>query len=148
MIANALHEAGYRTGLYTSPHLHRFNERIAIDGQPIDDASFAALLDTVAPLIEELQLKPTQFDILTAMAFLYFEQQNVDVAVIETGMGGTWDSTNIVQPVLSVITSVRLDHAEMLGDTIEAVASQKAGIIKPVVPVVLAPQMLPRSRCC
>lgn len=143
MIANALHEAGYRTGLYTSPHLHRFNERIAIDGQPIDDASFAALLDTVAPLIEELQLKPTQFDILTAMAFLYFEQQNVDVAVIETGMGGTWDSTNIVQPVLSVITSVRLDHAEMLGDTIEAVASQKAGIIKPVVPVVLAPQMLP-----
>lgn len=142
MIANALHEAGYRTGLYTSPHMHRFNERIVIDGQPIDDASFAALLDVVAPSVEALQEQPTQFDILTAMALLHFEQQNVDVAVIETGMGGTWDSTNIVQPVLSVITSVRLDHADMLGDTVEAVASQKAGIIKAGAPVVFAPQML------
>lgn len=143
MIAGALREAGYRTGLYTSPHLHRFNERIVIDGHPIDDADFDAMLDQVAPHVQAMSQKPTQFDVGTAMAFLYFARQHVDVAVIETGMGGTWDSTNVVQPVLSVITSIRLDHADMLGDTVGEVAAQKAGIIKPGAPVVLAPQMLP-----
>jgi dihydrofolate synthase/folylpolyglutamate synthase len=137
MLASILREAGYSVGLYTSPHLVDFTERIRINGRPI------AAEDVVA-LTEELRARmpadvdPTFFEFTTAMAFLAFARAGVQIAVVEVGMGGRLDATNVVQPLVSVITNVDLDHQRYLGDTIAAIAEEKAGIIKPGVPVVTA----------
>lgn len=135
VVASILTEAGYRTGLYTSPHIVRFNERIRVDGVPIADADIARLADMLLP--ETRAIKGTFFEATTAMAFAYFAEQNVDIAIIETGMGGRLDSTNIVEPLLSVITSIDLEHTAFLGTTLPEIAGEKAGIIKHNVPVLI-----------
>ncbi|MCZ7556358.1 MAG: bifunctional folylpolyglutamate synthase/dihydrofolate synthase [Bacteroidia bacterium] len=133
-IAAALTAAGYRTGLYTSPHLEDFTERIRIDGAAISSDDVVRYAAALRPEVE--RLNATFFEITTLMAFQYFADNRVDVAVIETGMGGRLDATNIVVPACSVITGVALDHTEYLGSSIEAIAFEKAGIIKRGVPVV------------
>jgi dihydrofolate synthase / folylpolyglutamate synthase len=135
MIMSILREAGFRTALYTSPHLVSYTERFLIDGEPISEEDFAAVLDRVIPAINEtnaagLNGRVTQFEALCAMAFLYFAEREVDVAVIEVGMGGRWDATNVVTPEVAVITNIALEHTDRLGTTIEAIAGEKAGIIK------------------
>jgi dihydrofolate synthase/folylpolyglutamate synthase len=134
LIAAALTSAGYRTGLYTSPHLIEFSERIRIDGKPITRAAVVEFTNKLRRPIEHQQA--TFFEATTAMAFGYFAQQKVDVAVIETGLGGRLDSTNVLRPVVSVITSIGFDHQEILGDTIQQIAREKAGIIKRGVPCI------------
>ena len=141
MIAAILAEAGLRVGKFTSPHLVRYNERIQINEKDIPDEDFAKVLTTVREFADDLVKKeaceqPTQFEILTAAAFHYFALQQVDYAVIEVGLGGLWDSTNLIKPLVSVITNIALDHTKVLGNTIEEIALQKAGIIKEKVPVV------------
>ncbi|WP_345255676.1 folylpolyglutamate synthase/dihydrofolate synthase family protein [Flaviaesturariibacter amylovorans] len=135
MLAAVLQEAGYTTGLYTSPHLYDFRERIRINGELVSEAFVVAFTDRIRPVMEQLQ--PSFFEITVAMAFEYFAQQQVDVAVIEVGLGGRLDSTNIITPDLSVITNIGWDHMNMLGDTLAAIAGEKAGIIKPGVPVLI-----------
>lgn len=132
-IASILTEAGFKVGLYTSPHFVKFNERIRINGEMIEDESIAAFVDGLANYIEENQ--PTFFEITTALAFKYFAEQKVDYAVIETGLGGRLDATNVIRPVASVITSISLEHTEHLGDTIDKIAEEKGGIIKSNIPV-------------
>jgi dihydrofolate synthase/folylpolyglutamate synthase len=140
MIESVLRCSGYKTGLYTSPHLLRFNERFRVNGAPILNSDLASLIDDVETAAEKVQIRPaTFFEMSTAIAFEYFKRSGVDYAVIETGMGGCWDATNVVQPILSVITRVDYDHAEFLGDDLRQIASEKAGIIKPGVPVVCGP---------
>ncbi len=143
MIAAALSAAGYRTGLFTSPHLERIEERMTIDGQPCAAEEFATLVDLLRPAVADLdrraaqgQSGPTFFEITTAMAFLYFLRQKVSVAVLEVGLGGRLDATNVCRPVVSVITSISFDHTQQLGNTLAAIAGEKAGIVKPGVPVV------------
>ncbi len=143
MIANILLAAGLKVGKFTSPHLVKYNERINLNGRDISDGDFAALISAVKTAADSVVKKgvcqqPTQFEVLTAAAFLYFYLQRVDYAVIEVGMGGLWDSTNVITPVVSVITNVALDHTDRCGKTIERIAMQKAGIIKENVPVVTA----------
>lgn len=143
MIANILRAANLKVGKFTSPHLVKYNERIVTGGADISDESFAALLTIVKRAADSIVVKgvceqPTQFEILTAAAFLHFALENVDYAVIEVGMGGLWDSTNVITPVVSVITNVSLDHTDRCGATVERIAMQKAGIIKENVPVVTA----------
>ncbi|MCB2204992.1 bifunctional folylpolyglutamate synthase/dihydrofolate synthase [bacterium] len=133
-IAAALQAAGYRTGLYTSPHLVDFSERIRIDGTPISSDAVVEYAQRLRPDIE--RLNATFFEATTLMAFAYFADREVDVAVIETGLGGRLDATNVVTPVLSVITSLSIEHREFLGDTLTSIATEKGGIIKPGVPVV------------
>lgn len=134
-ILSAIYQAnGYKVGLYTSPHLLDFRERIKINGQMVSESFVVDFVKRIRPIMEEI--KPSFFEITVAMAFDYFAQMEVDFAVIETGLGGRLDSTNIIIPELSVITSIGMDHMDMLGDTIEAIAGEKAGIIKPGVPVV------------
>lgn len=128
-IASILTEAGFKVGLYTSPHFVKFNERIRINGEMICDEYIANFVSGIDHYIEEY--KPTFFEITTAMAFKYFEEKKVDYAVIETGLGGRLDATNVINPVASVITSISLEHTEHLGSTIEKIAEEKAGIIKP-----------------
>lgn len=135
MAASILQEAGYRTGLYTSPHLKDFRERIRINGVMIPEKEVIAFVENNRKIIEEV--KPSFFEMTVAMAFDYFAREKVDVAVIEVGLGGRLDSTNIIRPVLSVITNIGHDHMDMLGDTLEKVAAEKAGIIKESVPVVI-----------
>jgi dihydrofolate synthase/folylpolyglutamate synthase len=135
MIAAILQEAGYKVGLYTSPHLKSFTERIRINGAEIKE-------DFVTEFVEENKdffssFDPSFFEITVAMAFSYFKKEQVEVAVIETGLGGRLDSTNIITPIISVITNIGLDHQNLLGDTVEKIAMEKAGIIKPGVPVVI-----------
>lgn len=132
-IASALTQLGYKTGLYTSPHIHTFHERIQIDGQMIskDDASF------FLTKILEISREATFFEIITMLAFLYFQSKKVDFAVIETGLGGTLDATNIIMPELSIITSISYDHMHILGNSLEEIAENKAGIIKPNTPLIL-----------
>lgn len=136
MLANIVQTAGYRVGLYTSPHLARVNERIQIGGAPISDDDFARLYfrvdETGARLVREGKLpqSPSFFEAMTAVAFLYFAERKVDLAVLEVGMGGRLDATNIVEPLLSVITDISLDHMEWLGTTIAAIAREKAGIMR------------------
>lgn len=138
--------AGFRVGLSTSPHLHSFRERIAIDGSPIDEARFAALVSDVEAAIVRLEGgypelgKVTAFELLTVMALLAFAEQSCDLAVIEVGLGGTYDATNVVTPVVSIITRLDLEHTQILGDSIESIAANKAGIIKPGIPVVTTTQ--------
>lgn len=136
---NALQAAGYRVGLYTSPHLQDYAERIQIDGQPIPHEDLVELVQEIRPYLDAgTQL--TTFEITTALAFLYFARQNVNAAVVEVGLGGRLDATNVVKPNVAVITSLSLDHTNFLGDTLAKIAAEKGGIIKPGVPVVLSPQ--------
>ncbi len=137
-LTSILHAAGFKTGLYTSPHLHSFTERIRVNTRQISEAEVVALIDTFRPHAE--QLKATFFEVTTAMALLCFAQQQVDWVVLETGMGGRLDATNVVGPELSIITPVAFDHAGYLGDSIAAIAAEKVGIVKPGVPVVCAAQ--------
>ena len=143
MITNILLAANLKVGKFTSPHLVKYNERICLNGKDISDDDFAMAISAVRVAAESVVKKgvcqqPTQFEILTAAAFLYFYLQKVDYAVIEVGMGGLWDSTNVITPVVSVITNVALDHTDRCGATVERIAMQKAGIIKEKVPVVTA----------
>jgi dihydrofolate synthase / folylpolyglutamate synthase len=141
LIANALKMAGMKVGFYTSPHLQEFTERIQIDGNEISHQEFIDLCEKhIKPVIPRLSEPPTFFDLTTAMAFLYFSLQKVDVGVIEVGLGGRLDSTNVVTPLVSVITSLSMDHMAVLGDTLAKIAAEKAGIIKPGRPVVSSPQ--------
>lgn len=136
MTASILREAGYHTGLYTSPYVRRFNERMSIDGADIADDELAEITSYVKPFAESMQSKPTEFELITAIAFEYFKRHNCDVVVLETGMGGRLDATNIIeQPLISVITGIALDHVAFLGDTVEKIAAEKAGIIKRGAPV-------------
>lgn len=132
MIASILTASGYRTGLYTSPHLVEFEERIRIDGRKIPRGEVLAYTESIKPAIR--QTRATFFEATTAIAFKYFQEEKVDVAVIETGLGGRWDATNVILPELSVITNIGLDHTEYLGNTLSRIAFEKGGIIKPGVP--------------
>jgi dihydrofolate synthase / folylpolyglutamate synthase len=139
MCASALHAAGYRVGLYTSPHLQDFVERIQVNGEPISHADVVALVDEMKPHIASIP-ELTTFEITTALALLYFARRQATAAVLEVGLGGRLDATNIVKPKVTVITSISYDHTYVLGDTLAEIAGEKAGIIKRGVPVVLAPQ--------
>jgi len=138
-IASILISSGIRTGLYTSPHIEEFNERITVNGEKITDAEAAEVLNTVKRSVDEMErdgMVPTFFEVTTAAAFLYFRNKGVEYAVIEVGMGGRLDSTNVIVPEVSVIGNISMEHEEFLGDTIEKIAFEKAGIIKPGVPCV------------
>ena len=139
LMASALTAAGHKTGLYTSPHLQDYVERIQIDGQPVSHGQLVELVEQVKPHVA-LVPKVTTFEITTALSFLYFAQQNVEAAVIEVGLGGRLDATNVVTPVVSVITALSYDHMAVLGNTLMLIAGEKAGIIKPGIPVVSSPQ--------
>ncbi len=135
MTASILKAAGYTTGLYTSPFIRTFNERMQINGENIADEELAEITALVRPFADSMEDKPTEFELITAIAFEYFHRHNCDVVVLETGMGGRLDSTNIIQtPLLSVITGIALDHTAFLGETVQAVAREKAGIIKAGIP--------------
>src|SRR6478736_8898654 len=136
MIAAILQSAGYKTGLYTSPHLKDFTERIKINGEVIEQNFIIDFVERIKPTIEEVQ--PSFFEITVAMAFDYFASKHVDVAVIEVGLGGRLDSTNVITPLISFITNISFDHKDILGDTLQKIASEKAGIIKKGVPVVIS----------
>jgi len=145
-LASILRASGLKTGLYTSPHLVRINERVRIDGKPMSDDNFASLHDLVDRTAErltsegELPWHPSFFEMLTAIAFEHFAQEKVDIAVLEVGMGGRLDATNVVEPRLSVITDIALDHQKFLGDTLTEIAREKAGIIRAKGVVVTLPQ--------
>jgi dihydrofolate synthase/folylpolyglutamate synthase len=139
LCASALKAAGYKTGLYTSPHLWDYTERIQINGEPISHAQLVELLEHLKPAVARIP-KLTTFEITTALGLLAFAQNDVDAAVVEVGLGGRLDATNIVMPKVSVITSLSYDHMAVLGNTLGAIAGEKAGIIKEGVPVVSAPQ--------
>ena len=134
-IAAILQTAGYKTGLYTSPHLKNFTERIRINGEEVSEAFVIDFVEKIKPAIEEIE--PSFFEITVAMAFAYFASQEVDIVVVETGLGGRLDSTNVIDPEVSLITNIGYDHTDLLGDTLEKIAHEKAGIIKPNVPVVI-----------
>jgi len=136
LLAAVLQSAGYKTGLYTSPHLKAFPERIRVDGAPVSEDAVAAFVTQHRAIIEEIE--PSFFEITVALAFDYFAREGVDVAVIEVGLGGRLDSTNIITPIASLITNIGWDHSDILGDTLEAIAYEKAGIIKPGVPAVIS----------
>ena len=135
MLASIFQEAGYKTGLYTSPHLYDFRERIKVNGQMCSQDFVIEFTNKIKPCIEKIE--PSFFEITVGMAFDYFVQEKVDIAIIETGLGGRLDSTNVVAPELSIITNIGFDHMALLGNTLEAIASEKAGIIKKDTPVVI-----------
>jgi dihydrofolate synthase / folylpolyglutamate synthase len=135
MLAAILQKAGYKTGLYTSPHLKDFRERIRVNGKMVSKPFVSHFVKSQQALIEKIE--PSFFEVTVAMAFSYFAQQKVDVAVIEVGLGGRLDSTNIIRPDLSVITNISLDHTNLLGNTLAEIAFEKAGIIKPNTPVII-----------
>ena len=139
IIESILRAAGYSTGLYTSPHLHTFRERIRADGKIISQDDLVAGVEKIKPVVA-LVPDVTAFEVMTALAFDYFAARGVAFAVLEVGLGGRLDATNVVTPVISVITSISLDHMAILGDTLAQIASEKAGIIKPGIPVVSSPQ--------
>lgn len=140
MLASVLRCAGYRTGLYTSPHICRFNERMQVNGTDISDAELVSITDTVKAVAEATEDHPSQFEIITAIAMLYFLRQNCDIVVLEVGMGGISDATNIIEkPECSVITTISLEHTEYLGHTLAEIAFNKAGIIKENCPAVCYP---------
>lgn len=136
MLAAVLQSAGYKTGLYTSPHLKEFTERIRIDGNEVSQDFVVDFVKRIKPHLDRIQ--PSFFEITVAMAFEYFATQHVDIAVVETGLGGRLDSTNVITPILSVITNISWDHMDLLGNTLPAIASEKAGIIKNHIPVVIS----------
>ena len=135
MLAAIFQQCGYKTGLYTSPHLKDFRERIRLNGEMISKDFVTAFVDKTKAFSEELQ--PSFFELTFVMALEYFADQKVDIAVIETGLGGRLDSTNVIIPELSVITNIGFDHMDILGDSLDKIAFEKAGIIKPDVPVVI-----------
>lgn len=143
MLESILRRAGWRTGLYTSPHLIRLGERIQVDRQPLDPGALAGWVRELRPVVDRLvardgaAARPSYFEFMTALAFSHFARTRCDLAVVEAGMGGRLDATNVVMPEVSVITSIGLDHCEFLGRTIEAIAGEKAGIIKPGRPVAI-----------
>jgi dihydrofolate synthase / folylpolyglutamate synthase len=139
LIASALKAGNYRVGFYSSPHLQDYNERIQVNGQCISPGQLVALVEEMKPHIERIE-RLTTFEITTALAFLFFARQDVDLAVIEVGLGGRLDATNVVEPMISVITSLSYDHTAFLGNTLTEIAREKAGIIKEHHPVVVAPQ--------
>jgi dihydrofolate synthase/folylpolyglutamate synthase len=139
LCASALQEAGYKAGLYTSPHMDDYAERIQINGEFIPHGDLAAMAEEIKPHVAAIP-ELTTFEITTALAFLYFAKQKVDVAVIEVGLGGRLDATNVIIPNVSVITSISYDHTLLLGNTLTQIAEEKAGIIKPLVPLVNSPQ--------
>ena len=143
MLAAVLQVAGYKTGLYTSPHLKDFRERIKVNGEMVNENFVTTFTQKIKSLIEEIE--PSFFEITVAMAFDHFVKEQVDVAVIEVGLGGRLDSTNIITPELSIITNIGWDHMNMLGDSLEKIAFEKAGIIKPGVPIVVG-EMQSRSQ--
>ncbi|MCY4110261.1 MAG: bifunctional folylpolyglutamate synthase/dihydrofolate synthase [Chloroflexi bacterium] len=146
MIASMAKAAGLRVGLYTQPHLHSFTERIMVNLKPIDRLAFARLVRQVRDAVDWLAERhpdlgpPTTFEFATVAALKHFRDADVDLAVIEVGLGGTWDATNVISPLVSVITSLEIEHSAILGDTIEDISNAKTGIIKPGVPVVTVPQ--------
>lgn len=140
-IAKAHEALGLRVGLYTSPHIATFRERIRVNGAMISECQVEAILQDIFQLIDERNIPATFFEITTMLALKYFALEKVDIAALETGLGGRLDATNIVAPVLSVITSISLDHTEVLGDTLESIAIEKAGIIKQKIPVVIGPRV-------
>jgi len=145
MMASALTASGYTTGLNTSPHLHTFNERIRVDGELISKAELASLVERLKPEVEAVNRKATYgrlttFELTTALGFAYFKLKGVDFQVIEVGLGGRLDATNVVQPEVCIITSTSFDHTEVLGNTLAEIATEKAGIIKPGCVVVTSPQ--------
>ncbi len=136
MTAAILRAAGYKTGLFTSPYIKTFNERMQINGEPIGEQELADIIAEVRPIADAMTDKPTEFELITAVAFMYFARHGCDVVVLEAGMGGRLDSTNIIRhPLLAVITGIALDHVAFLGDTVEKIAAEKAGIIKDNCPV-------------
>lgn len=154
-IAAGLQADGRRTGLYTSPHLSCFRERIRINGQMISEGHLQGWMAHFFALIERAQIRATFFELATAIAFAHFAEQQVQVSVIEAGLGGRLDATNILKPRLSIITSISLEHTEILGATIEAITREKCGIIKPQVPVIIGPRVpkqiveeYARTYCC
>lgn len=142
MIASILSAAGYKVGLHTKPHLHRVTERARIGQRPVPDQRFADLFESMQPTIDDMHHSdlgaPSYFESLVALAFLYFAQERVDVAVVEVGVGGSLDGTNVITPEVAVLTNVGTDHRDVLGDTVEEIATDKAGIIKPHTPIVTA----------
>ena len=139
MLSEVLREAGYRVGLFTSPFIKEFNERIRVNGQDIPNEDLADVTEYVRGFADTMEDLPTEFELITAIALEYFRRQNCDIVVLEVGMGGRLDSTNVINtPILSVITEISLDHTGMLGDTVEAIAAEKAGIIKTGVPVMFS----------
>ncbi|HEV2294408.1 MAG TPA: folylpolyglutamate synthase/dihydrofolate synthase family protein [Tepidisphaeraceae bacterium] len=140
MIAAMLQATGYKTGLYTSPHLVDIRERMQIDGHMIPQAEFARLVRMIEPIAARIKPSPTAFDVLTAIAFKYFAEQKVELVVVETGLGGRLDSTNVLKPEVTAITSISKDHMAQLGHTVEKIAEEKAGIFKPGVPAIVAQQ--------
>ena len=136
MLASVLQKAGYRTGLYTSPYIRTFCERIRVEGENIPEDKLAALTDRIRPIAEKMADKPTEFELITALAFAYFAECACDVVVLEVGLGGRLDSTNVIEnTALSIITGIDFDHTALLGNTREEIAREKAGIIKPGRPV-------------
>ena len=153
MTASVLRAAGYRTGLFTSPYLFRFNERMQLNGHPIGDEVLAALVEELRPLADAMEEHPTEFEMMTALAMLWYAREKADIVVLEVGLGGRFDATNIIEsPEAAVIMNIGLDHTAVLGDTVEQIAFEKAGIIKPGCEVVLYPQResverVIRARC-
>jgi len=135
MLASVFQSAGYKTGLYTSPHLKDFRERIKINGVCISEQNVVDFVEKKRPFFEDI--KPSFFEMTVALAFDHFAKEQVDIAIIEVGMGGRLDSTNVITPLFSVITNISMDHMEFLGDTLEKIAGEKAGIIKPGIPVII-----------
>lgn len=136
MLSAIFQQAGYKTGLYTSPHLHDFRERIRVNGEMMPEEDVIQFVQRMQSSMDTI--RPSFFEVTVAMAFEYFAQQQVDIAIIETGLGGRLDSTNIITPILSLITNISYDHMNILGDTLPLIAAEKAGIIKPDVPVVIS----------
>lgn len=139
-IARALQFSGLRTGLYTSPHVSTFRERIEINGNMISEEELCQGMEEVMRISEKLEIQPSFFEITTALAFDHYRRQKADVVVVETGLGGRLDATNIVRPLLSIITSISHDHMQILGNTLDEIAKEKAGIIKPRTPVLIGPK--------
>jgi len=146
MLDSILREAGRRTGFYSSPHLHTFRERIRVGGEMISPADMARIVERMEPIVDRIKalgdptLVPTTYELATAIAFLYFEEKGIEIAVLEVGLGGRFDAVNVVDPLVSVITSISMDHMQVLGDSLSAIAGEKAGIIKPHGKVISAPQ--------
>ena len=131
MTASILRKAGYRTGLYTSPYIYRFHERMQVDGVEISDEDLSAITEYVKPLAQSMEESPTEFELVCCIAFEYFLRKNCDIVVLEVGMGGAFDATNVIEtPEVAVITNIGLDHTDVLGDTLEKIAETKAGIFK------------------
>ena len=151
MVAEVLSSSGQRTGLYTSPHFHTLRERIRVDGNLIGEAEFAATMARIKPSVESLRQDSgfrqlSYFEALTALAFVYFQEQQIDCQVLEVGLGGRLDATNVARPGVCVITTISLDHTQILGDSLEQIAREKAGIIKPRCWVVVSPQPAQAAR--